>query len=35
MAAKVIDGNEFAASVRAHVAERVSELNDEHNLLPG
>jgi len=35
MAAKVIDGKEFAASVRAQVAEQVSKLKDEHNIIPG
>jgi methylenetetrahydrofolate dehydrogenase (NADP+)/methenyltetrahydrofolate cyclohydrolase len=35
MAAKVIDGKEFAASVRAQVAEQVSKLKDEYNIIPG
>ena len=35
MAAKVIDGKEFAASVRAQDAEQVSKLKDEHNIIPG
>ena len=35
MAAKVIDGKEFAASVRAQVADQVSKLKDEHNIIPG
>ena len=35
MAAKVIDGKEFAARVRAQVAEQVSKLKDEHNIIPG
>jgi len=35
MTAKVIDGKEFAASVRAQVAEQVSKLKDEHNIIPG
>ena len=35
MAAKIIDGKEFAASVRAQVAEQVSKLKDEHNIIPG
>ena len=35
MAAKVIDGKEFAASVRAQVAKQVSKLKDEHNIIPG
>lgn len=35
MAAKIIDGKEFAANVRALVAKQVSKLKNEHNIIPG
>ncbi len=35
MTAKVIDGKEFAASVRAKVAVHVSRLKEEHGIVPG
>ena len=35
MAAKVIDGKEFAANVRALVAKQVSKLKNDHNIIPG
>ncbi len=35
MAAKIIDGKEFAANVRALVAKQVSKLKDDHNIIPG
>jgi len=35
MAAKIIDGKEFAANVRALVAKQVSKLKNDHNIIPG
>ncbi len=35
MSAKIIDGKEFAASVRAKVAEHVARLKADHNVTPG
>ena len=35
MSAKIIDGKEFAAGVRAKVATHVARLKDEHDLTPG
>ena len=35
MSAKIIDGKEFAAGVRAKVAEHVTNLKDEHGITPG
>ena len=35
MTAKVIDGKEFAARVRAQVAEHVARLKSEHGIVPG
>ncbi len=35
MAATVIDGKEFAARVRAQVAEHVTALKDDHGIIPG
>jgi methylenetetrahydrofolate dehydrogenase (NADP+)/methenyltetrahydrofolate cyclohydrolase len=35
MSAKIIDGKEFAAGVRAKVAEHVTSLKDEHGITPG
>jgi len=32
MAAKIIDGKEFAANVRALVAKQVSKLKNDHNI---
>jgi len=35
MTASIIDGKEFAASVREKVAEHVANLKQEHNIVPG
>ena len=35
MTAKIIDGKEFAADVRAQVAKQVLNLKNEHNIIPG
>ena len=35
MGAKIIDGKEFAASVRAKVAEHVTRLKNDHGITPG
>lgn len=35
MTAKIIDGKEFAITVRAKVADHVARLKEEHNLTPG
>ena len=35
MAAKIIDGQECAANVRALVAKQVSKLKNDHNIIPG
>ena len=35
MSAKIIDGKEFAATVRAKVATHVTRLKDEHGITPG
>jgi methylenetetrahydrofolate dehydrogenase (NADP+)/methenyltetrahydrofolate cyclohydrolase len=35
MTAKIIDGKEFAASVRAQVGEHVTRLKADHNITPG
>ena len=35
MAAKIIDGKEFAANVRALVAKQVSKLKNDNNIIPG
>ena len=35
MAAKIIDGKEFSANVRALVAKQVSKLKNDHNIIPG
>ena len=35
MSAKIIDGKEFAANVRAKVAEHVARLKADHGVTPG
>ena len=35
MSAKIIDGKEFAANVRAQVAEHVTRLKNDHSITPG
>lgn len=35
MAAKIIDGKAFAATVRTKVADHVAKLKDEHGIIPG
>ncbi|MEM7686179.1 MAG: tetrahydrofolate dehydrogenase/cyclohydrolase catalytic domain-containing protein, partial [Pseudomonadota bacterium] len=35
MPAKIIDGKAFAATVRAQVAEHVTQLKDNHGITPG